>query len=182
MAAFLRPSYLARIPFASCSILDNGRLHFQVVAPKETRGKRRIIKPFTVHPHIEDVELCPIQCFKILRDHPDLLPRRANSPLFIKSNNVNQPLSAATISSWLHRNFISLCTNEPGISIRLLASSRALELGISQDSITTLGNWASPTTFVRHYQRNQMSQVDFTSTVLSNQEEYFDASDSLTLD
>lgn len=96
ITAFLRPSDLVRISFASCSILDNGRLHFQVVAPKETRGKRRIIKPFTVHPHTEDFELCPIQCFKALRDHPALQARPANSNLFVKSNSVHQPLSAPT--------------------------------------------------------------------------------------
>ncbi|KAG1078995.1 hypothetical protein G6F42_023983 [Rhizopus arrhizus] len=36
MAAFLRPSDLARIPYDSCSITDSGCLTFQVVAPKET--------------------------------------------------------------------------------------------------------------------------------------------------
>ncbi|KAI8636298.1 hypothetical protein BD408DRAFT_460940, partial [Parasitella parasitica] len=51
MAAFLRPSDLARIPFTSCSISETGCLRLEVVAPKETRGKRRIIKPFTIHPH-----------------------------------------------------------------------------------------------------------------------------------
>ncbi|KAG1135875.1 hypothetical protein G6F37_013862 [Rhizopus arrhizus] len=37
MAAFLRPSDMARIPFTSCSISENGCLLLQVVAPKETR-------------------------------------------------------------------------------------------------------------------------------------------------
>ncbi|KAG1437636.1 hypothetical protein G6F56_013009 [Rhizopus delemar] len=179
MAAFLRPSDLVRIPFASCSILENGQLHFQVVAPKETRNKRRIIKPFTIHPHTEDVELCPIKCFQALRDHPALQGRPANSNLLVKSNNVNQPVSASTVSTWLHKHFISLCTTEPGVSIRSLASSRALDLGVPQGSITALGNWASSDTFVRHYQRNQMALVDFTSTVLSSQDKFFDASDSL---
>ncbi|CAO0803490.1 unnamed protein product [Mucor circinelloides] len=59
---------------------------FQVVAPKETRGKRRIIKPFTVHPHASDVELCPVQCFKALRDHPGLASRPSGSQLFVKSH------------------------------------------------------------------------------------------------
>ncbi|KAG1080999.1 hypothetical protein G6F42_023122 [Rhizopus arrhizus] len=59
---------------------------FQVVAPKETRGKRRIIKPFTVHPHASDVELCPVQCFKALRDHPGLASRPSGAQLFVKSH------------------------------------------------------------------------------------------------
>lgn len=73
MAAFLRSSDLARIPFTSCQVLDNGCLLFQVVAPKETRKKRRIIKPFTVHPHTSDIELCPVKCFEAIRNHPDLV-------------------------------------------------------------------------------------------------------------
>ncbi|KAG0780590.1 hypothetical protein G6F16_012240 [Rhizopus arrhizus] len=183
MAAFLRPSDMARIPFTSCSISENGCLLLQVVAPKETRGKRRIIKPFSVHPHAEDLELCPVQCFKALRDHPALQARPTHSNLFVKSNKINQPLSASTISTWLHREFISLCTDEPGVSIQSLASSRALDYGISLDNIVALGNWASSDTFVRHYQRNQMAEVDFTSTVLSSQDEFFDANDSFdTLD
>ncbi|KAG1135094.1 hypothetical protein G6F38_013055 [Rhizopus arrhizus] len=99
MSAFLRPSDLARIPFASCGISTSGCLLFQVVAPKETRKKRRIIKPFTVHPHASDNELCPVKCFKALRDHPALRSRREGSPLFVKSNNIYQPLSSSTISS-----------------------------------------------------------------------------------
>jgi hypothetical protein len=41
-----------------------------------------------------------------------------------------------------------------------------------------LGNWASSSTFQNHYQRNQMTMVDFTSTVLSGDvEEFYDAFD-----
>ncbi|KAI8070638.1 uncharacterized protein B0P05DRAFT_474188 [Gilbertella persicaria] len=166
MAAFLRPSDLARIPFGSCSITNNGCLYFEVVAPKETRGKRRIIKPFTA-----------------LRDHPGLASRPSGPQLFVKSILINQPLSSSTISSWLHKEFIQLCTSESNVSVRSLASSRALDSGISWDNIVALGNWASSETFVRHYQRNQMAQVDFTSTVLSSQDEFFDTNDSFgTLD
>ncbi|EIE80629.1 hypothetical protein G6F46_012721 [Rhizopus delemar] len=161
MAAFLRPSDLARIPFSSCEVRESdGCLKFQVVSPKETRKKRP------------------------LRDHPDLQARPENSTLFIKSNNIQQPLSASTVSSWLHREYISLSTSESRVSIRSLASSRALDQGVSMDYIVTLGNWVSSGTFQDHYQRNQMAMVDFTSTVLSssNDDEFFDASDNFSLD
>ncbi|KAK4514797.1 uncharacterized protein ATC70_002402 [Mucor velutinosus] len=126
MAAFLRPSDLARIPYHSCSITDTGCLTLQVVAPKETRRKRRIIKPFTIHPHASDIELCPVQCFKALRAHPGLASRPPGSQLFVKSHLIQQPLSSSTISSWLHRDFIALCTSEPNVSIRSLASSASV--------------------------------------------------------
>ncbi|KAG0780610.1 hypothetical protein G6F19_012047 [Rhizopus arrhizus] len=182
MSAFLRPSDLARIPFASCGISTSGRLLFQVVAPKETRKKHRIIKPFIVHPHARDNELCPVQCFKALRDHPAMRSRREDFLLFVKSNNIHPPLSSSTISSWLHRGFISLCTSESGVSLRSLASSRALDLDVSRDDIVTLGNWASLDTFAQHYQRNHMANVDFTSMTLSGVEDddFFDAQDSFS--
>ncbi|KAI9311323.1 hypothetical protein BX666DRAFT_1868151 [Dichotomocladium elegans] len=163
MSAFLRPSDLARIPFDSCSISDDGRFLFHVVAPKETWGKLR--------------------CFTALRDHPGLTSRPPGSTLFVKSNNVHLPLSAATLSSWLHRDFIALCTSEPGVTIWSLASSRALDLGVPMDHIVTLGNWASSATFTNHYRRNQMAQVDFTSTILSDShDQFFDATDEFSLD
>ncbi|KAI8327859.1 hypothetical protein BC941DRAFT_364311, partial [Chlamydoabsidia padenii] len=158
--AFLRPSDLAHITYSSYSISDSGGLRFQVVAPKETRGKRPVCS------------------------HPALVNRPTSAQLFVNSNNIHQPLVSATISSWLHREFISLCTNETGVSIRSLASSRALDLGVSRENIVALGNWASSSTFVNHYQRNQMASVDFTSTVLSGsvQDEFYDASESFSLD
>ncbi|KAL9542787.1 hypothetical protein PS6_009627 [Mucor atramentarius] len=151
---------------------------------KETRGKRRIIKPFSVHPYASDVELCPVQCFKALRNHPPgLASRPSGSQLFAKSHLIQQPLSSSTISSWQHRHFIALCTSELNVSIRSLASSRALDLGVSRDRIVTLGNWASSSTFENHYQRNQMAHVDFTPTILSDPvDQFFDASEAFSLD
>ncbi|KAI8638297.1 hypothetical protein BD408DRAFT_320981, partial [Parasitella parasitica] len=159
MAAFLRPSDFARIPFASCMVDGNsGCLKFHVVAPKETRSKRP------------------------LRDHPALQARRRDSHLFVKSNNIHQPLSASALLSWPHREFISLATSESRVSIRSLASSRALEQqGVPVQDIVTLGNWTSSSdTFRNHYQQNHMAQVDFTSTVLSGtgHDEFFDPQDN----
>lgn len=184
-ACLLRPSDdMARTPFASCFITDTDCFSFQVVAPKETRGKRRrIIKPFTVHPRMSDIELCPVRCFKALQDHPGLAAHAAGSQFFVKSHNILAPLSSSTIFTWLlHKEFIQLCTSEPKVSIRSLASSRALELGVSRDHIViTLGNWASSSTFQNHYQRNQMAHVGFTSTVLSEpMDQFFDAPDEFS--
>ncbi|CEP14562.1 hypothetical protein [Parasitella parasitica] len=183
MAALLRPSDLARIPFTSCSITDDGCLSFHVVAPKKTRRKRRIIKPFKVHPHATDMELCPVQFFKAICDHPNLASRPPGSQLFVKSNLIHQPLTSSTISSWLHRSFIALCTSEPNVSIRSLASSRTFDLGVARENTITLSNWTSSSTFKNHYQRNRMAQVDFTSTILSDLvNQFYDATDDFSLD
>ncbi|KAG1084123.1 hypothetical protein G6F42_021926 [Rhizopus arrhizus] len=82
---------------------------------------------------------------------PAFVSRFHGSYLFVKSNNIHQLLCSSTLPSWLHRQFIVLCTTESGVSIRSLASSRALDLrGVSRDDIMTLGNWAISRTFVNH--------------------------------
>jgi hypothetical protein len=156
-------------------------LTFVVNDPTKKRKKRRIIKPFIIHPHSSDVELCPVQCFKAIKDHPSLSTRPTGSNLFVKSNLIQQPLSASTLLTWLHRDFISLSTTELRVTIRSLASSRALAQGVSLDDILSLGNWASSSTFQDRYQRNQMANVNFTSTVLPAPatEKLSDAMDSL---
>ncbi|KAG2189636.1 hypothetical protein INT46_005487 [Mucor plumbeus] len=79
---------------------SGGCLAFVVNAPKEKRKKRRIIKPFTIHPDSSDVELCPIQFFKASKNHSALLTKYIGSNLFvIQSNLIQQPLSANTLST-----------------------------------------------------------------------------------
>lgn len=68
VTTFMRPSDLARISLDSCKI-SGSHLFFQVVAPKETRQRRRIIKDYTVRSHT-DPDLCPVRLFQILQTHP----------------------------------------------------------------------------------------------------------------
>ncbi|KAI8640282.1 hypothetical protein BD408DRAFT_452710 [Parasitella parasitica] len=143
MAAFMRPSDLAQITFASCQV-DS------ILAALKLRW---------------------------------LLPKRnARNILYCssKSNNIRKPLAAATISSWLHKHFISKSIAESRLSIRSLASSSAMESGIQLDDLVTLGNWASSDALANHYQRNHMTTIDFTSTTLSasTTEGFFDAAAS----
>ncbi|CEI98272.1 hypothetical protein RMCBS344292_12385 [Rhizopus microsporus] len=186
MAAFLRPSDLARIPFDSRKVdLSDGCTHFKVVSPKERRKKHRVIKEFRVHPH-QDKELCPVFCFLALSDHLRMKGGARHSALFVKADNVAQPVTPSTIPSWLHRHFISLSTTEPRTSIRSLAFSAGLDKGVGIQGIVTLGNWASSDTFRQHYQRNHMTDINFTATVLTHSGEdreiFYDADEDWTLD
>ncbi|PHZ15848.1 uncharacterized protein RHIMIDRAFT_264382 [Rhizopus microsporus ATCC 52813] len=152
MAALLRPSDLVRIPFSSCKVdPSDGCRHFKVIVPKVRRRRRRIIKDLRVHPH-QDQAFCPVYCFTVLRDHPHLQGRMANSLLFLHANNIRKPVVSHTISSWLHHNFISKCTTESCVSIRSLASFTALGNGVSLQDIVSPGNWASSDTFQQYYQ------------------------------
>ncbi|KAG1156093.1 hypothetical protein G6F37_007931 [Rhizopus arrhizus] len=79
----------------------------------------------------------------------------------------------------LRRNLYHVHLHYRSFQMRSLASSRALDQGVSMEDIVTMGNWAQSTTFQNHYQRNHMAQVNFTTTVLSsNDEEFFDAADT----
>ncbi|ORE15307.1 hypothetical protein BCV71DRAFT_274158 [Rhizopus microsporus] len=162
-------------------------MHFKAVFPKGRRKKHRIFKGFRVHPH-QDRELCPVFCFLALKDHPQMNGGARHSALFIKANNVAQPVTSSTTSSCLHRYFtcISLSTTEPRTSIRSLASSAALDKGIGIQDIVTLGNWASSDTFLQRYQRNHMADINFITTVLAHSGEdneiFYDADEDWTLD
>ncbi|KAG0731824.1 hypothetical protein G6F23_014925 [Rhizopus arrhizus] len=108
-------------------------------------------------------------------------------PCFLLHGSQGPPsVTRTTISSWLHRRFISLSTTEPHVSIRSLASSAALDKGVDLQDIVTLGNWTSSDTFRQHYQRNHMADVNFTNTVLDHavkdMEIFYDAEEDWTLD
>lgn len=53
-------------------------------------------------------------------------------------------------------------------TLRSLASSAALDAGISKDDIIALGSWSNSHVFDNHYRRNHMLSVDFTSTLLTS--------------
>lgn len=146
---FLRPFVLAHILFPSCFVLQDPHFHFTVLALKETRGKRRIIKPLTTGPHATaDMELCLLQCFKTFRDHPRLVFHPFGCQQhFVKSNDINQALSFSTMLSWLHREFIAaLCTSKQGVTIQSLELFPTLDLvGVSMDNVVALAHcWCIP--------------------------------------
>jgi hypothetical protein len=168
MAAFLRPSDLRRIDFATASVTEENNQRFlslNVVAPKEKRGGQRIIKPFRVYSH-SNPTLCPVTTFIHLRNRvSQLSPPPSVTSLFLNNTDTTQIVQVTTISSWIRR-FIQLSTSEPRVNLRSLASSLALRSGISVEDIITLGNWSSSDVFHNHYRREHLSLIDFTNTVL----------------
>jgi hypothetical protein len=164
VATFLRPSDLARISLESCKI-SVSHLSFQVVAPKETRQRRRIIKDYTVRSH-SDPDLCPVHLFQVLQTHPTWCSMAGRSTTLFFSDR-GAPISSGTLSKWLHRRFISKVTSEP-TTLRSLASSAALDSSISKEDIVALGNWNNSSVFDNHYHRNHMLSVNFTSTLLTS--------------
>jgi hypothetical protein len=167
MAAFLRPSDLHRLDFASCRINDQGVLFFNIVAPKERRKKQRIIKTLMAHPNNNDATLCPVAAFVALRDHPLAKHARPPHALFVHSFQPNRAVFSTTIASWLRR-LLRLSTPETNVSVRSVAASLALQRGVPLEDIITLGNWSSSTTFENHYRRFTMLNTDFTSAILQN--------------
>ncbi|KAG0754338.1 hypothetical protein G6F57_013463 [Rhizopus arrhizus] len=148
VTTFMRPSDLARISLDSCKI-SGSHLFFQVVAPKETRQRRRIIKDYTVRSHT-DPDLCPSLVV------PRLCFSRTEVPPFLRN-------TFQVVTSPLYQQSKSKPT-----TLRSLASSAALDAGISKDDIIALGSWSNSHVFDNHYRRNHMLSVDFTSTLLTS--------------
>ncbi|ORY90557.1 hypothetical protein BCR43DRAFT_447177 [Syncephalastrum racemosum] len=173
MAAFLRPSDLHRIDLSRCSISEpDGLLHLVVVAPKETRQGRRIVKTLTLHPLEQDPTLCPVRAFTALRDHPDA-SSRPQGALFVNSTNPTAPLSVVTISLWLRNIVRKSCpdigdstSRSPMPSIRSLASDRALSQGASLQDIVVMGNWSTSTVFDNHYRRQRQVSTNISARAI----------------
>ncbi|ORE03765.1 hypothetical protein BCV72DRAFT_212635, partial [Rhizopus microsporus var. microsporus] len=70
-----------------------------------------------------------------------------------------------TINTWLRR-LLRFSSDEPRINLRSLSSSAALHADVDINDIITLGNWSFSAVFEQHYRREQLSLVDFTSSVL----------------
>ncbi|KAG2192103.1 hypothetical protein INT47_005717 [Mucor saturninus] len=177
---FLRPSDLHRIPYSSVSVsMDQQLLLFEVHKPKEKRGRRHIIKSFSVKAHT-NARLCPIKTFLAMNSQR---PQSSVESLFLHSLQPHKELSTRTIQSWISK-LIKLSTTEKRVSLRSVASSLALQSGIPKEDIVTMGNWASSTTFENHYRREHLSSFDFTNTLLqldqdSDEDIFYDANVNL---
>ncbi|KAJ8658501.1 hypothetical protein O0I10_005854 [Lichtheimia ornata] len=109
------PSDLHRINLQD-SFVDGSRcLHLSVVAPKEKRNGRRIVKVVRIKPYPQDATLCPVT-FEALRDHPNTVNRPPGA-LFISTTNARVAASCDTISRWL-RNVVSRSINSSSSASR----------------------------------------------------------------
>jgi hypothetical protein len=103
MAAFLRPSDLERISLQHCSVTSHGDLLIKVVAPKELRAGRRIVKSLSIRKNDNFKELCPVCTFISLKSHPAAVKRPCNK-LLVNSKNPAKLLRTTTISTWLRNS------------------------------------------------------------------------------
>ncbi|KAI9007455.1 hypothetical protein CLU79DRAFT_685736, partial [Phycomyces nitens] len=134
-----------------------------ILGPKEWRNGRRIVKTIVIQRH-SSPSLCPIRAFCALRDYPRVARARPPQDLFVKAHHPSVPVQVSTISSWL-RSLMQLSMTE-SVSVHSIASTLALERGMSLDDIVTLGNWSSCEVFQHHYNCNHTSSADFTNVVL----------------
>jgi hypothetical protein len=165
MAAFLRPSDLERISLHHCSVTSQGDLIIKVIAPKELRAGRRIIKTLTIRRNDNFKELCPVRTFRALKSHP-LAIKRPSNKLLVNSKNPTKLLKTTTISTWL-RNLMRLSTSQKPIpSVRSVASDLALARGAPLTDVITMGNWSSTGVFDNHYRRQRLQRQNLTNFVL----------------
>ncbi|KAI8977692.1 hypothetical protein BDF20DRAFT_942961, partial [Mycotypha africana] len=144
VTALLRPSDLARISLDSCKVIED-HFSFQVVAPKETRQQRSIIKDYMVNSH-SDPDLCPVRLFQVMQQHPAWSSVATRPSTLFFSGGAGSSISSNTISKWLHRQYIRKITSK-STTLRSLASSAAMDLGISKEDIVALGNWHNSPVF-----------------------------------
>lgn len=78
MTAFLRPSNLERISLQNCMVTVQDDLIIKVIAPKELRAGRRIVKSLVVRQNDNFKNLCPVRAFKALKSHQLARKRPSN--------------------------------------------------------------------------------------------------------
>lgn len=165
MAAFLRPSDLERISLQHCTVTSHGDLVIKVVAPKELRAGRRIVKSLSIRKNDNFKELCPVRTFIALKSHPAAVKRPSNK-LLVNCKNPAKLLRTTTISTWL-RNLMRLSTSQKPIpSVRSVASDLALARGAPLSDVVTMGNWSSTDVFNNHYRRQRLQRQNITNFVL----------------
>ena len=165
MAAFLRPSDLARIDLAQCTIDSTRMLHLHICSPKERRRGRAIIKTVSISPNTRVPALCPVSAFDALREHP-ITRQGTGTHLFVLANRPTESLVSTTISTCLRR-LVRLSTDvTPTPSVRSIASDLALSRGASLDDVVTTGNWSSSSVFENHYRRQRLAQTNITHATL----------------
>ncbi|KAI9246115.1 hypothetical protein BDA99DRAFT_543461 [Phascolomyces articulosus] len=106
----LRPSDLHRIQLQQCLIESSGCFTLVISHPKELRSGRPIIRRVNIYLYTTQPSFCPIQAFRILRDHPQAQQRRPSNCLFVDSNRLQLSAHTQTISKWL-ANMIRLSTD-----------------------------------------------------------------------
>ncbi|CAO3686573.1 unnamed protein product [Umbelopsis vinacea] len=122
----------------------------QVVATKELRAGRRIVKSLSIRKNDNFKEMRPVRTFIALKSHPAAVKRPCNK-LLVNSKNPAKLLRTTTISTWL-RNLMRLSTSQKPIpSVRLVASDLALARGAPLSDVVTMRNWPSTDVFNNHY-------------------------------
>ncbi|KAI9325898.1 hypothetical protein BD770DRAFT_405131, partial [Pilaira anomala] len=93
--------------------MDQQLLLFEVHNPKEKRGRRHIIKSFSVKAHANP-RLCPVKTFLTMNSQR---PQSSVASLFLHSLQPHKELSTRTIQSWISK-LIKLSTTEKRVSLR----------------------------------------------------------------
>jgi hypothetical protein len=162
MAAFLRPSDLERISMHHCSVSTRGDLIIEIIAPKELRAGRRIVKTLTIRPNDHFKALCPVRVFLTLKAHPLAITRPGNK-LLVNSKNPSKLLKTTTISTWLRQLMRLSITQNPVPSVRSVASDLALVRGAPLTGVVIMGNWSSAEVFNNHYRRQRLQRQNITN-------------------
>ncbi|KAI9275769.1 hypothetical protein BDA99DRAFT_532721 [Phascolomyces articulosus] len=145
-SAFLRPPDLYRISLVDSRVEQNC-LALKIIAPKETRNNRRIVKEIKINALPEDTPLCPVVAFQALVDHPG---RESTAFLFVNSRVPSNPLTVTTLSTcvwfmrpilWGHKSvFLSLGLAQAVPLKSALVSSGS---GSPLDSHNCLEDWTN---------------------------------------
>ncbi|KAL1919968.1 uncharacterized protein VTP21DRAFT_1114 [Calcarisporiella thermophila] len=161
---FSRVSDLHRMDLQSIGI-EGDTMKRRIVAPKETRNNRRVIKPFHVHRY-PDPRLCPVKCFIEYRNCWQAQGKLLEGPSIFLCPELARPARPTNIPRWIKTIFGLSIPNARAHDARKTGTILALRK-LDIDAVVTVGNWSSSSTFDLYYRRDRAFEANISRALLS---------------
>ena len=147
--------------------LSSDQAIFQI--HKSKTWNKRLMKPIHVHSFPPNSGLCPIIALRAYLT-ATLTIRGANTALFITMVKPYKPASASTISRWIKSTMrlagIDIETYKAH-STRSASTSRAVQAGVTTESILKVADWTNVQTFRSFYHREPDTSAEVTRSQAS---------------
>ncbi|OMH83609.1 hypothetical protein AX774_g2884 [Zancudomyces culisetae] len=174
-AGFLRPSDIAWID-DSKTIIEDDKIVFTIVAPKEKREGRPIVRQSAIRNHRIPL-LCPVETYKIYKDrvaYQECIAQHEKYPeislfkLIRHTNNYKKYMSTYSISRYIRKlnDLLEIPPGRPSVKARAIGATTAFKAGIPENEIVDHAGWSSVAMFNNYYRLDRTSNSNITEAVL----------------
>ena len=125
----------------------------------------------SVYPKFTDESLCPVTCLTTYLDRTKDWRQTNDKPrLFLSFKKPHKPVASSTVSRWIKEIIVKSGIKDgifKGHSVRSASTSAAKASGLSIDTIISMADWTSASTFNKFYYKPSLP-ITYGTAVLSN--------------